>query len=163
MCNWNRKLRNKQETWALPGCEWVAHVDLSAFSRLLSWAWPFWVAWREHRAIPFPNIPNTTTLFSPFWPIWKLCIVAIPRCSVFIFFSLFHFFKSFLWMAFRFRQIPHFCKISPSLHIHQFHDLSSRTPRICTNSVISRQLNTEVALLDWDVAGKDALCMCPTV
>jgi len=30
---------------------------------------------------------------------------------------------------------------------------------ICTNSVISRQLNTEVALLDWDVAGKDALCM----
>ncbi|CAL1153289.1 unnamed protein product [Cladocopium goreaui] len=30
---------------------------------------------------------------------------------------------------------------------------------ICTNSVISRQLNTEVALLEWDVAGKDAMCM----
>ena len=35
------------------------------------------------------------------------------------------------------------------------------TARICTNSVISRQLNTEVALLEWDVAGKDAMCMCP--
>ena len=33
--------------------------------------------------------------------------------------------------------------------------------RICTNSVISRQLNTKVALLEWDVAGKDAMCMCP--
>eukprot|EP00913_Durusdinium_trenchii_P021794 g20477.t1 len=28
---------------------------------------------------------------------------------------------------------------------------------ICTNSVISRQLQTEVKLLEWDIAGKDAL------
>ena len=30
---------------------------------------------------------------------------------------------------------------------------------ICTNSVISQQLNTKVALLDFDVAGKDALVL----
>lgn len=31
--------------------------------------------------------------------------------------------------------------------------------RICTNSVISQELNTKVALLDFDVAGKDALVL----
>lgn len=105
----------------------------------------------------FPTQLPFFRLFDPFGScaLWQFHLI---RYSVFIFLSSFHFLKSFLWIAFRFRP---FCKISPSLHIHQFHDLSSRTPRICTNSVISRQLNTEVALLDWDVAGKDALCMCP--
>ena len=112
----------------------------------------------EHHSIPFPNIPNTT--FFRLFDLFGSCIVAIPRYSVFILFHPF-IFEIFLWIAFRFRQIPHFLKISPSYKSINSTICPAGRLGSATNSVISRQLNTEVALLDWDVAGKDALCMCP--